>query len=327
MRRREFIAVLGGAATTWPLVPAAQAAVSRIGLLSIGTDPGGWQNPVWVSFLRGMDELGWTEGRNISLERRFAGGHVKLLPQLVADLARLGLDVVVVTGEPETRAAKAAMPTTPIVMLLVPDPVGAGLVTSLARPGGNVTGLSTLAPEVYAKRLQLLKEAVPGLTRVGMLINPTPVYAETAMRHTALAAQEMGLDLRRLAVGGPEELDTAFATIAEEKLTALIVVTDGVTFNQRARIAQLTTATRLPAMYEIRDFVDVGGLISYGPSYADLARRGASYVDRILRGSKPADLPVEQPTMFELVINLKTAKALGLTIPPTLLARADDVIE
>jgi putative ABC transport system substrate-binding protein len=274
-----------------------------------------------------MDELGWTEGRNISLERRFAGGHVKLLPQLVADLARLGLDVVVVTGEPETRAAKAAMPTTPIVMLLVPDPVGAGLVTSLARPGGNVTGLSTLAPEVYAKRLQLLKEAVPGLTRVGMLINPTPVYAETAMRHTALAAQEIGLDLRRLAVGAPEELDTAFATIAEEKLTALIVVTDGVTFNQRARIAQLTTATRLPAMYEIRDFVDVGGLISYGPSYADLARRGASYVDRILRGSKPADLPVEQPTMFELVINLKTAKALGLTIPPTLLARADDVIE
>jgi putative ABC transport system substrate-binding protein len=274
-----------------------------------------------------MDELGWTEGRNISLERRFAGGHVKLLPQLVADLARLGLDVVVVTGEPETRAAKAAMPTTPIVMLLVPDPVGAGLVTSLARPGGNVTGLSTLAPEVYAKRLQLLKEAVPGLTRVGMLINPTPVYAETAMRHTALAAQEIGLDLRRLAVGAPEELDTAFATIAEERLTALIVVTDGVTFNQRARIAQLTTATRLPAMYEIRDFVDVGGLISYGPSYADLARRGASYVDRILRGSKPADLPVEQPTMFELVINLKTAKALGLTIPPTLLARADDVIE
>jgi putative ABC transport system substrate-binding protein len=274
-----------------------------------------------------MDELGWTEGRNISLERRFAGGHVKLLPQLVADLARLGLDVVVVTGEPETRAAKAAMPTTPIVMLLVPDPVGAGLVTSLARPGGNVTGLSTLAPEVYAKRLQLLKEAVPGLTRVGMLINPTPVYAETAMRHTALAAQEIGLDLRRLAVGAPEELDTAFATIAEEKLTALIVVTDGVTFNQRARIAQLTTATRLPAMYEIRDFVDVGGLISYGPSYADLARRGASYVDRILRGSKPADLPVEQPTMFELVINLETAKALGLTIPPTLLARADDVIE
>jgi putative tryptophan/tyrosine transport system substrate-binding protein len=327
MRRREFIAVLGGAAT-WPLVPAAQAAVSRIGLLSIGTDPGGWQiNPVWVSFLRGMDELGWTEGRNISLERRFAGGDVKLLPQLVADLARLGLDVVVVTGEPETRAAKAAMPTTPIVMLLVPDPVGAGLVTSLARPGGNITGLSTLAPEVYAKRLQLLKEAVPGLTRVGMLINPTPVFAETAMRHTALAAQEMGLDLRRLAVGGPEELDTAFATIAEEKLTALIVVTDGVTFNRRARIAQLTTATRLPAMYEIRDFVDVGGLISYGPSYADLARRGASYVDRILRGSKPADLPVEQPTMFELVINLKTAKALGLTIPPTLLARADDVIE
>ena len=327
MRRREFITVLSGA-VTWPLVPVAQAAVSRIGLLSIGTDPVQFfQNPVWVSFLQGMDELGWTEGRNISVERRFAGGDVKLLPQLVADLARLRLDVVVVTGEPETRAAKAAMPTTPIVMLLVPDPVGAGLVTSLARPGGNVTGLSTLAPEVYAKRLQLLKEAVPGLTRVGMLINPTPVYAETAMRHTALAAQEMGLDLRRLAMRGPEELDTVFATIAEEKLTALIVVTDGVTFHQRARIAQLTTATRLPAMYEIRDFVDVGGLISYGPSYADLARRGASYVDRILRGSKPADLPVEQPTMFELVINVKTAKAIGLTIPPLLLGLANEVMD
>jgi putative ABC transport system substrate-binding protein len=162
MRRREFITVLTGAAT-WPLVPAAQAAVSRIGLLSIGTDPVQFQlNPVWVSFLKCMDELGWTEGRNISVERRFAGGDVKLLPQLVTDLARLRLDVVVVTGEPESRAAKAAMPTTSIVMLLVPDPVGAGLVASLARPGGNVTGLSTMAPELYAKRLQLLKEPFRG---------------------------------------------------------------------------------------------------------------------------------------------------------------------
>jgi putative ABC transport system substrate-binding protein len=325
MRRREFFTVLGGA-VTWPLVAAAQTAVSRIGLLSIGTDPVRI-NPVWVSFLRGMDELGWAEGRNIGVERRFAGGDIKLLPQLVADLARLRLDAVVVTGEPETRAAKVAMPTTPIVMLLVPDPVGAGLVASLARPGGNVTGLSTLAPELSAKRLQLLKETVPGLTRVGMLINPTPVYAEAAMRHTALAAQEMGLQLRQLPLRGPEELDAAFATMVEEKVAALIVVTDGVTFNQRARIAQLATAASLPAMYEIRDFVDAGGLIAYGPSYSDLARRGASYVDRILRGTKPADLPVEQPTKFDLFINLKTAKALGLDVPLTLLARADEVIE
>jgi putative tryptophan/tyrosine transport system substrate-binding protein len=325
MRRREFITVVGGA-VTWPLVAAAQTAVPRIGLLSIGTDPVRI-NPVWVSFLRGMDELGWVEGRNIGVERRFAGGDIKLLPQLVADLARLRLDAVVVTGEPETRAAKVAMPTTPIVMLLVPDPVGAGLVASLARPGDNVTGLSTLAPELYAKRLQLLKETVPGLTRVGVLINPTPVYAEAAMRHTALAAQEMGLELRQLPLRGPEELDAAFATTAAEKLAALIVVTDGVTFSQRARIAQLATAARLPAMYEIRDFVDAGGLIAYGPSYADLARRGASYVDRILRGTKPADLPVEQPTKFDLFINLKTAKALGLDVPTTLLARADEVIE
>jgi putative ABC transport system substrate-binding protein len=325
MRRREFFTVLGGA-VTWPLVAAAQTAVSRIGLLSIGTDPVRI-NPVWVSFLRGMDELGWAEGRNIGVERRFAGGDIKLLPQLVADLARLRLDAVVVTGEPETRAAKVAMPTTPIVMLLVPDPVGAGLVASLARPGGNVTGLSTLAPELSAKRLQLLKETIPGLTRVGMLINPTPVYAEAAMRHTALAAQEMGLQLRQLPLRGPEELDAAFATMVEEKVAALIVVTDGVTFNQRARIAQLATAASLPAMYEIRDFVDAGGLIAYGPSYSDLARRGASYVDRILRGTKPADLPVEQPTKFDLFINLKTAKALGLDVPLTLLARADEVIE
>lgn len=325
MRRRGFIAVLGGA-VTWPLVPAAQPVVSRIGLLSIGTDPV-QINPVWVSFLRGMDELGWTEGRNIRVERRFAGGDMKLLPQLVADHAQLGLDVVVVTGELEAKAAKVAMPTTPIVMLLVPDPVGAGLVASLARPGGNVTGLSTLAPETYAKRLQILKEAVPGLTRVGMLINPTPVYAETAMRHTALAAQKMGLDLHRLAVRGPEEVETVFATIAGERLMAVVVVTDGVTFNQRARIAQLTTEARLPAMYEIRDFFDAGGLISYGPSYADLARRGASYVDRILRGTKPADLPVEQPTKFQLVINLKTAKALGLDVSLQLQQLADEVVE
>jgi putative ABC transport system substrate-binding protein len=327
MKRREFIAV-AGVLLAAPRVAAAQAAVSRIGLLSIGTDPDPARaNPVWVSFLKGMDELGWSEGRNIAVERRFAGGDVNLLPQLVADLARLRLDAVVVTGEPETKAAKDAMLSTPIVMLLVPDPVGAGLVAGLARPGGNVTGLSTLAPELYAKRLQLLKEAFPELTRVGVLINPIPVYAEAAIRHTVLAAQEMGIELRQFPLTGPENLDAMFATIIEEKLAALIVVTDGVTFNQRARIAQLATTARLPTMYEIRNFVDAGGLIAYGPSYADLARRGASYVDKILRGAKPSDLPVEQPTKFDLVVNLKTARALGLKFPESFLPRADEVIE
>jgi putative ABC transport system substrate-binding protein len=327
MRRRDIIAGASLLVAT-PLATTAQNRVPRVALLSIGTDPDPARpNPVWVAFLKGLAELGWVEGRNVVVERRFAGGDAQLLPTFVAELGEARLSVVVITAELEAKAARDAMPRTPVVMLLVPDPVAAGLATSLARPGGTVTGLSTLAPEAYGKRLALLKEAVPGLTRVGVLYNPIPVYADALMRHTDLAAQEMGIETHRFAVTGPETLDPTLQRLSDEKLPAVIVVTDGITFIRRAHIAQWAATARIPAMYENRNFTDAGGLIAYGPSYSDLARRGATYVDRILAGANPADLPIEQPTTFELHINLKAAKALGLTIPPTLLARADEVIE
>jgi putative ABC transport system substrate-binding protein len=237
------------------------------------------------------------------------------------------LSAVVITAELEARAARDAMPTTPVVMLLVPDPIGAGLATSLAHPGGTITGLSTLAPEAYGKRLALLKEAVPGLTRVGVLFNPVPAFATTAIDYTEAAAKDTGLELHRFGVSAPETLDATLERLVAEKIPALMVVTDGVTFLRRAHIAQWAATARIPTIYENRIFADAGGLIAYGPSYTDLARRGATYVDRIIAGQKPADLPIEQPITFELLINLRTAKALGLTIPPTLLARADEVIE
>jgi putative tryptophan/tyrosine transport system substrate-binding protein len=328
MKRRYLLGAIG-TVTIYPSAVSAQSHKQvRIGLLSIGTDPDPAKpNPVWVAFLRALGEFGWNEGLTIAIERRFAGGETGRLADLVADLARLKLDIVVATGEDESRAARSAMPATPLVMVLVPDPVGAGLVESLARPGGNVTGLSTLGPEIYAKRLELLKDAVLGLTQVGLLYNPTLSYAPAVLRYARLAAQGAGIELRQIHLRRPEELEEAFAMIAREKLEALAVVTDGVTFNQRDRIARMANAARLPAIYETRNFVDPGGLMAYGPSYADLARRAAGYVDRILHGARPAELPVEQPTTFELVINLKTAKALGLTIPPSILARADEVIE
>jgi putative ABC transport system substrate-binding protein len=326
MKRRHLLSVLGTAGVFSSAVSAQSQA--RIGLLSIGTDPDPAKpNPVWVAFLRALGEFGWNEGLTIGVERRFAGGEPKKLADLVADLARLKIDIVVATGEDESRAARSVMPATPLVMVLVPDPVGAGLVESLARPGGNVTGLSTLAPETYAKRLELLKDAVPGLTRVGLLYNPALSYAPTVLRYATMAAQGTGIELREIRLHRPEELEEAFALVAREKLEALAVVTEGVTFSQRDRIARMANAARLPAIYETRNFVDSGGLMAYGPSYADLARRAASYVDRILHGARPAELPVEQPNKFELVINMKTAKTLGLTIPPAVLARADEIIE
>ena len=309
-----------------PLAVEAQNA-PKIGLLSIGTDPVKPNLNVWVPFLDQLEQLGYVEGRSVVIERRFAGGRPERLPEFVAELARLHVDMVVATSDVESLAAKRAMPTTPIVMVLVPDPVAAGLITSLARPGGNVTGVSTLAPELYAKRLELLKEVIPGVSRVGVLLNPTTVHAPLAATHSAVAARVLNMHLQRLTVRSPQELETVLSGISRERLQALVVVTDGVSFNQRDRIAGLAARAHLPTMCEVRDFVQAGCLMSYGPSYSDLARRAAIYVDRIIKGAKPAELPVEQPTKFELVINLKTAKALGLTIPPSVLLRADSIIE
>jgi putative ABC transport system substrate-binding protein len=212
-------------------------------------------------------------------------------------------------------------------MVLVPDPVAAGLITSLAHPGRNVTGVSTLAPELYGKRLELLKEVIPGLSRVGLLLNPTTAHAPLAATHSEGAARVLNVHLQSLPVRSPQDLEPMFSKISRERLQALVVVTDGVSFNQRERIVGLAARVQLPTMYEVRDFVQAGGLMSYGPSYSALARRAALYVDKILKGAKPADLPVEQPTQFELVINLKTAKMLGVTIPPSMRLRADQIIE
>jgi putative ABC transport system substrate-binding protein len=330
-RRRAFSILLVGAglaALTPRPARAQQAKIPRISLISVGTDPDPQKpNPVWVAFLRGMAELGWKEGRNIVVERHFAGGQVARLPALAEEIARVRPDVVVATGEYETRTVSHALPSTPLVMMLVTDPVGAGLVESLARPGGAVTGLSTLGVETYAKRLQLLKEALPNLAKVGLLYNPTPAYGQALARYSESAAQAMGIALRALTVQTPEDVRKAFGVITEDKLEALLVVTDGVTYNQRGLIAASANQARVPAMYETRLFVDAGGLISYGPSYAGLARQAAGYVDRILHGAKPADLPIEQPTTFEMVLSSKAAAAIGFTFPPAILARADEVIE
>jgi putative ABC transport system substrate-binding protein len=211
--------------------------------------------------------------------------------------------------------------------MVVPDPVGEGLVASLARPGGNVTGLSTLAPELYAKRLELLKEAIPAVTRVGLLSNPANAHSVIASREITNAARVLGVQIYGLVVRNPQDLDSAFLTVTRERLQALFVVTDAISFNQRGRIADFAVKSHLPTVYELRDYVEAGGLMAYGPSVADLSRRAAAYVDKILKGAKPADLPVEQPTKFELVINLKTARTLGLTIPATVMLRADHIIE
>lgn len=263
----------------------------------------------------------------MDVERRFAGGEEKRLPDFAAELAKLPVSVAVATGDVECIALKKAMPQTPIVMVLVQDPVGAGLVGSLARPGGNVTGLTTQAPELYAKRLELMKGLIPSLSTIGLLFNPNSPGATPAFNDMSAAARLLGVRIEPVALHNADELDNVFSLVIHKRVQALAVVTDGITYNQRSRIADLAARAHLPAIYEVEIFVGAGGLVSYGPSYTDLARGAAAYVDKILRGAKPAELPIEQPTKFELVINARAAKALGLTIPRDLLLRADRVIE
>jgi putative ABC transport system substrate-binding protein len=325
MPRRTFMALVSGGLLAAPLVAEGER-VPTIGLLSTGTDPIK-PNPVWIQFLDQLGQLGYVEGRNIAIERRFGGGRYERVAEFVTDLGARHVDVIVATGDVESLAAKGGLPTTPVVMMLVQDPIHTGLVASLARPGGNVTGLTTQAPELYSKRLELLKEALPAVGRAGVLFNPTSASSVAAMKEMDSAARILALQLRRLELRDAPSLDHAFATIGRDRLQALVVVTDGVTFNQRVRITDLAVKHHVPTMCEVREFVVTGCLVAYGPSYSDLARRAAVYVDKILKGAKPADLPVEQPTKFELIINLKTAKALGLTIPQSLLLRADEVIQ
>jgi putative ABC transport system substrate-binding protein len=310
-----------------PVVADAQpsARVPRIGYL--GNSSPSLEPDLVEAFRQGLRELGYIEGQTIVIEYRWAEGEYDRFPDLVADLIRLKVDVIVTAGTPGTLAAKQATKTIPIVMAVAGDAVGAGLVASLARPGGNVTGLTTIVQDLEGKRLELLKEVVPGLSRVGVLWNPVNPVNPIIFKQTQIAAQTLGLTVQTLDVRGVEEFEDAFAILARERPDALIMITDRFLLTHRKRIVEFMAQHRLPTMYPYRELVVEGGLLSYAPSYTDSFRRAATFVDKILKGTKPADLPIQQPTKFELVINLKTAKALGLTIPPSLLARADEVIE
>jgi putative ABC transport system substrate-binding protein len=300
--------------------------VYRIGRLYPGspTEP----NPNLEAFRQGLRELGYVEGQNLIIESRYAEGSEERLPDLAAELVRLKVEVIVAGGSSTIRAAQHATRTIPIVMAVSYDPVGRGLVASLARPGGNTTGVSTLGTELPGKRLELLKETVPQSARVAVLANPAAGGYESVMHNLTGAAQALGLQLRVVELRSAEELDTAFATMTREGVDALIVVSDPALMDGlRGRTVNLAAKHRLPAIYSWKELVVAGGLMSYGPNLSDTHRRAATYVDKILKGTKPADLPVEQPIKFELVLNLKTAKALGITFPPTLLIQADEVIQ
>ncbi len=322
MERRTFMALVLGGLLAAPLSAEAQAGkVYRIGLLSTFEN-----SRTWEAFLQGLRELGWAEGKNVVTERRFSEGKQERFRDLAPGLVRLNVDVIVTSGTPATLAAKNATTTIPIVMTAVGDPVGAGLVGSLARPGGNITGLSLLNPATSGKRVELLKEILPGATRLGVLGNPTNPWTALMVREIEVMARTLGMQLQRLEVERPTDFEAAFGAATRGRAAALLVLEDPFMNPYIPTIVGLAAKSRLPAAYGFREFVDAGGLMSYGANAPDLWRRAATYVDRILKGTKPADLPVAQPTKFELVINLKTAKALGLTIPSSLLARADEVI-
>jgi len=328
MDRRAFISGITLSLLAAPLAAEAQPAgkVPRIGFLSTTSSS---DRPALVdAFRQRLRELGWVEGQNVVIDYRYAEDRVDRLRDLAAELVRLKVDVIVSLGTQGVTAAKNATETIPIVMIAVRDPVGIGLIASLPRPGGNVTGVSGYAGlEIVARQLELLKETVPKIRRVAILSNPTNAYHQLAIREANVAARSLGVQLQVLEARGLNEFDGAFAAMAKERVGALLVLSDTLFSSHRTRLADLAARSRLPAAYGVRESVEAGGLMSYGPSFLDLHRRSATYVDKILKGAKPADLPVEQPTEFELVINLKTAKALGLAIPPSLLQRADQVIE
>ena len=308
-------------------VPRAAAAppagkVWRIGWLDAGSSQG-----IDEAFRQGLRDLGYVEGQNLTIEFRYAEGHLERLPELAAELVRLPVDILVTAGENAVRVAQQATHTIPIVLAAGQDPVGLGLVASLARPGGNLTGLSLMSAGLEGKRLELLKEAVPTAARVGVLLNPASITAVQQWRETERAAQALGVQLHALEVRQADELERAFATATSVGAGALIVWRSFLSDTHRTRVLQLAAQRRLPVMSDLRAFVEDGGLMSYGPSLPDLFRRAATYVDKILQGAAPGDLPIERPTKFELVLNRKTAQALGITFPPTLLLLADEVIQ
>ncbi|HEY3194755.1 MAG TPA: ABC transporter substrate-binding protein [Candidatus Dormibacteraeota bacterium] len=331
MDRREFIGTLAGGLLGAPLAAEAQQAakIARIGYLAFNLAAG--DPRIREAFLQGLRDLGYVEGRNLLIEYRDAAGKTERFPALAAELVALKVDVIVAGGGTlAALAAKQATTTLPIVFAAVGNPVAEGLVTSLARPGGNVTGLSLVQQELVGKSLELLKQAVPEVSRVALLLKPDamPDRAKKDRLNAAdVAARALGVRLQVVEARGPEDFDRAFSDMTRARAGALAVLATPVFDNERRRLVDLAAKNRLPTVYSYRSYVEAGGLMSYGPDLADSFRRAATYVDKILKGAKPGDLPVEQPTKFELVINLKTAKALGLTIPQSLLERADEVIQ
>jgi putative tryptophan/tyrosine transport system substrate-binding protein len=323
MRRREFITLLGGAAASVSLPFAAHAQqsrkVPRIGVLLPGT-PASFSLRT-KAFLEGLRDLGYLEGQTIEIEWKWGQDRVEGLPELAAELVRRNVEVIVTGGTPAAKALKGATGTIPIVMAIIGDPVAAGLVDSLARPGGNATGFSIVAPDLSGKRLELLREIVPNVSPVAVMLNTRNPQSQFELKETQTAARALGLRLHPIQVSPDDTLEQAFAAMSNASARTLIILTDPIFFSQRKSIVDLAARHRLPAMYFFQEFAKEGGLVSYGPSDLDLYRRSATYVDRILKGAKAGELPVEQPTKFELVINLKTAKAIGLDIPPMLLAR------
>jgi len=321
MRRREFIALLSGAAATWPLASRAQKPF-KIGLLDTGLGA-----DFAVPFMQKLAELGYVEGRNVVIERKSAGGNTALLTDLAADLVRQQVDVIVTAGTPAGFAAKKATSTIPIVLGANSDPVGVGLVASLARPGGNTTGNSLMAPELSAKRLDILHTLSPGISRIAILWDSSNPGMAERVRETKIAADQSHVVLYTVGPRNLNELDAAFADLLNSRPDALLVTAEAFTRQHLVRILDFTNSNKIPAMFEDNSYVVAGGLMSYGPDYQDVFRKAAIFVDKILKGAKPGDLPIEQPTKFQLVINLKTAKALGLEIPPKLIALADRVID
>jgi putative ABC transport system substrate-binding protein len=323
MDRRRFLLTSLAGALAAPLGAGAQQAgkVVTVGILAI--EP--W--PPIDSLRQGLSDLGYVEGQNIRFEYRYAEGRNERFAKLATDLVSLNVDVIVTWGTNAVLAAKGATKTIPIVMGAIGDPIAVGVVSNLARPGGNITGLSAITSELEGKRLELLREIAPGASRIGVLLNPANPFTAIALQHARLAAPKFKVSLNIQEARDAATLDGALEKLTRVHVDALVVVADPFFVTQRRRIAQFALANRLPSAFTFRQHVEAGGLLGYSPDYGDMFRRAATYVDKILKGAKPGDLPVEQPTKFELVINLKTAKALGLTIPPSVLLRADQVIE
>jgi putative ABC transport system substrate-binding protein len=325
MRRREFIALVGGAAAGWPLAARAQPAGKLPIIAVLGGSAAAWNH--WLAALvQRLRELGWIENRTVAIEYRWTEGRNERYAEMAAELVRRKVDVIVPLGTPAIVAAKKATAIVPIVFPIASDPVGDGFVASLARPGGNLTGLSNQQPDLAGKRLEILREIVSGLSRLAYLANVNNPTAMLTASEVQAAAQKLGLDVVPLDIKRAEDIAPAIDTL-KGRAQALYVVGDPLIADNQIQINTLALVARLPTMHGTRGYVDIGGLVSYGPDFSDLFRRSGDYVDKILKGTKPADIPVEQPTKIELVVNLKTAKALGLTIPDSFLFRADEVIE